>query len=90
MAGSLPCAGNLDEQLGRRRWCSALPLGRCTPVSYASSGDTSSDTQPSTPLVRSIDRPEQVGGPGEVLQRELEEELSPDCPAAFARWIAAS
>ena len=44
-------------------------------VSSASKGDTSSDTQPSTPLVAVVDRTEEVGGPGQILQRKFEEQL---------------
>ena len=48
-------AGNLDEEVGL---AGALDEGRaqpraCSSVSWASSGETSSDTQPSTPSVRS-------------------------------------
>jgi hypothetical protein len=42
-------------------------------ASCASKGETSSDTQPSTPLVL-VDGTEQVGGPGQILDRELEKQ----------------
>ena len=45
-------------------------------VSYASNGETSSETQPSTPSVALVDaRPEEVGSLREILDRQLEEEL---------------
>ena len=60
-------------------------------VSWASSGDTSSDTQPSTPLVLVVNRPEQVGGAGEIVERQLEEQSSRRSSLLRAFWrIAAS
>ena len=43
-------------------------------VSYARSGETSSDTQPSTPAVRSKTGRNRSAARGEVVLRELEEE----------------
>jgi len=42
-------------------------------VSLASNGDTSIDTQPSIPKVRSNSRPKQIGGPSQVLQSQFNE-----------------
>ena len=48
------CAGDLDEQVGRPgAGVSSLAAAMVLAVSWASRGETSSDTQPSTPSVRS-------------------------------------
>jgi hypothetical protein len=52
--------------------CSCLADMTVAVVSCASNGDTSSDTQPSTPAVRS-DRSKQVRGPDKVFDRQLHE-----------------
>src|SRR4029453_2014882 len=50
----LPSAGKLDEKVrGAGRACRALAAASVLAVSCASRGETSSDTQPSTPAVRS-------------------------------------
>ena len=55
--------------------CSSLATRSVVLVSCASSGDTSSDTQPSTPPVRVEDRPEHVGRARDVVDRQLEEQV---------------
>ena len=70
-------AGDLDEEVGpcrRARWRSSAAASVLA-VSWASSGETSSDTQPSTPSVPGVDGPEQVGRAGQILKRQLEEQL---------------
>ena len=73
--------GILMNRLGRpARACKSLAAASVLAVSWASSGDTSSDTQPSTPFGPLPDRSKQVGGPGEVLERQVEEQLPrPTC-----------
>jgi hypothetical protein len=44
-------------------------------VSWASSGDISDDTQPSTPPIRSQIGRNKIGGPGQIVQRQLEEQF---------------
>jgi hypothetical protein len=44
-------------------------------ASSTRSGETSSEAQPSTPPVGLVARPEEVGGPRQVAQCQLEEEI---------------
>ena len=77
-------ARDLDEDVRPRRLRRAAaprPRSSCA-VSSTSSGETSSETQPSTPPVRVVDRPEQVGGARQVVDREREEELLAGAAAA--------
>ncbi len=63
------------NRLGRcARRCSCATALMVPAVSLASKGETSSDTQPSTPPVLLVDRTEQVGGLDQILERELEEQ----------------
>ena len=70
-------AGNLDEEVGlaARAGGGRAPPPGCSWCRGRASGETSSDTQPSTPSVRVEDGLEQVGGPGQVRERQLEEQL---------------
>ena len=78
--------GILMNRLGR---CALARAARAAAsmvpaVSLASSGETSSDTQPSTPPVRR-GRAEEIGGARQVLERQLEEQrlarLAPPPPS---------
>ena len=77
MAGSPSLVpGILMKRLGRpARACKSLAAASVLAVSWARRGDTSNDTHPSTPFVFSADRSKQVGGLGDVLERQLEEQL---------------
>ena len=44
-------------------------------VSYARSGETSSDTKPSTPACSFVNRTEQIGGARQILHSQLKEQL---------------
>ena len=83
--------GILMNRLGRcARRCSCATASMVPAVSFASKGETSSDTQPSTPPVRVVDRTEQVGGLDQILERKLEKQrLARFALAVFCR-IAAS
>src|SRR5262249_54793247 len=68
--------GILMKGFGRAgRPGSSFAGARVPAVSGAGSGEASRDTHPSTPLLRSHVGPEHVGGLGEVLDRQLEEQL---------------
>ena len=77
MAGSPSLVpGILMRRFGRpARACRALAAARVLAVSWASSGDTSSDTQPSTPSRPVPDRSKQIRGAGQIVQRQLEEQV---------------
>ena len=58
-------------------------------VSFASSGETSIDTQPSMPWVRSNSGLKQIGGAAQVLQSQFDEQLFAGqvLPPAFWRML---
>ena len=63
------------KRFGRSAFaCRSAACLTVAPVSNASFGETSSETKPSTPSVRSCCGLEQVGGPAQVGDRHLEEE----------------
>ncbi len=67
--------GILMKRLARSAWrWSSLAAATVPAVSFASKGETSNDTQPSTPSVLFVNRRKQIGGLPEVLQRQLEEQ----------------
>ena len=85
-------AGNLDEQirLRRRRACSSLAAASVPGVSCASSGETSSETQPSTPLVRSWTGRNRSAARLRSSSANSKNNFSPDLPSASLVLISSS
>ena len=92
MAGSPSgVPGILMRRFGRpARACRALAAARVLPVSCASSGDTSSDTQPSTPRVRSQIGRNRSAARVRSSSASSKNRSSPDLPSPTFFRIAAS
>ena len=75
MAAKPSCVtGILMQRFGRPDLsCTALAAAKVLALSWARSGDTSSETHPSTPSVRS--KAGLNGGRGQVHQRQIEEQI---------------
>ena len=92
MAGSPSLVpGILMNRFGRpARACSSLAAARVLAVSWASSGDTSSDTQPSTPSVRSQIGRNRSAARVRSSSASSKNSASPDLPSLSFWRMAAS
>ena len=83
--------GILMNRLGRpARACSSLATASVVLVSRASSGDTSSDTKPSTPSVRSYTGRKRSAARVMSSSASSKKSASPDLPALSLLRMAAS
>ena len=57
------------------RWWRSRAAANVRLVSWASKGETSSDTQPSTAVGPGEDRLKQIGGPRQIRQGQVEEQI---------------